>query len=169
MTATLEASGTRPRRRAFASERVGWFGIGIYHPKREINVGTLYRSAAVLGAAYTFQIGGRFAPQCADTTKAWRKMPHFTYADADAFFASTAYSTPIVAVELDDTAAPLAKFHHPERAVYLLGAEDFGIPSAVIGRCQQRVVLPGDVSVNVAVAGSIVMYDRVSKVSRWHR
>lgn len=34
-----------------------YFAIGIYHPKTEMNMGTLWRSAYQLGASYIFTIG----------------------------------------------------------------------------------------------------------------
>ena len=57
---------------------------------------------------------------------------------------------------------PLADFAHPERAVYLLGAEDTGLPQAVTQAAAFHVALPSvrDSSFNVAAAGSILMYDR---------
>jgi tRNA(Leu) C34 or U34 (ribose-2'-O)-methylase TrmL len=47
-------------------------------------------------------------------------------------------------------------------ATYLLGAEDHGLPVDVIDRCHSLVVLDSiqPQSMNVATAGSIVIYDR---------
>ena len=39
---------------------------------------------------------------------------------------------------------PLMTYTHPERAVYLLGAEDFGLPEDVIASCDDVIQLPGD-------------------------
>lgn len=44
-----------------------------------------------------------------------------------------------------------------------MGAEDHGIPEKVLERCQAIVQIPGRYCYNVAVAGSIVMYDRMAK------
>jgi tRNA G18 (ribose-2'-O)-methylase SpoU len=63
-------------------------------------------------------------------------------------------------VELDDKAINIREFHHPERACYMLGAEDHGIPTEVLGRCHRTLKLDGDESMNVAVAGSVVVYHR---------
>jgi tRNA G18 (ribose-2'-O)-methylase SpoU len=59
----------------------------------------------------------------------------------------------------------LSNFQHPEQAVYLLGAEDYGLPEKIMQKCHQIISIE---SVrlncfNVAVAGSIVMYDRYQK------
>ena len=36
---------------------------------------------------------------------------------------------------------PLASFEHPERAIYLLGAEDHGLPPAIVRQCSHVVSL----------------------------
>ncbi|MFV1872286.1 MAG: TrmH family RNA methyltransferase [Oleiphilus sp.] len=46
----------------------------------------------------------------------------------------------------------------------LLGAESSGLPNKVFERCHSLIKLPGEFSLNVASAGSIVIYDRVSKI-----
>ena len=60
-------------------------------------------------------------------------------------------------------AIPLGGFSHPKRAVYLLGSEDNGLTRKAMDKCHALVRLPGERSMNVAVAGSIVMYDRHNK------
>lgn len=150
-------------RKATRGLRVGYFGIGIVDPKREVNMGTLWRSAAAMGAAFTFQIGGRYVNQASDTTRAWKLLPHFVHKDADAWRASLPYDCVPVAVELTADAVPLGSYSHPERAVYVLGAEDHGIPPAVLDVCRDTVILPGRFCLNVAVAGSVVIYDRLKK------
>ena len=61
--------------------------------------------------------------------------------------------------------ASLEEFEHPERAVYLLGAEDTGLPESVVRAAHRHVTLPCEryESFNVAVAGAMVMYDRLAK------
>lgn len=38
----------------------GYFGIGIYHTKNVLNVGTLWRSAHNFGASFIFTVGMRY-------------------------------------------------------------------------------------------------------------
>ena len=141
----------------------GYFGIGIFHGKTETNIGTLWRSAAILGADFIFTIGRRYKQQCSDTMKAPRHIPLYNYKDYDDFFAHVPYDCPVVAVELSDNNIPLKKYVHPERCIYLLGAEDYGLPESVLNRCRETVQLIGNYCMNVATAGSIVMYDRAVK------
>lgn len=141
----------------------GYFGIGIFHCKTETNVGTLWRSAAILGADFIFTIGRRYQAQSSDTVKAPRHIPLYHYKDYDDFFQHVPYSCPVIAVELADNSVPLETFVHPERCIYLLGAEDNGIPESILTRCQNTVQLIGGICYNVSTAGSIVMYDRAVK------
>ena len=141
----------------------GYFGIGIFHGKTKSNIGTLWRSAAILGADFIFTIGKRYKAQSSDTMKAPRHIPLYHYTDYDDFFRHLPYGCPVIGVELTDRSIPLQQFIHPERCVYLLGAEDHGLPESILIRCQNIVQLLGDYCMNVATAGSIVMYDRAVK------
>ena len=141
----------------------GYFGIGIYHGKTETNIGTLWRSAAILGADFIFTIGRRYKQQSSDTMKAHRHIPLYHYQDYDDFFRHLPMGCPVVAVEIAEDSVALEDYVHPERCAYLLGAEDHGLPEAVLNRCRETVRLLGDYCMNVATAGSIVMYDRLVK------
>ena len=143
----------------------GFFGIGIYHGKTAENIGTLWRSANIMGADFIFTIGKRYTYQSTDTMKTPRHIPLYHYTDWQDMFNHLPYSCPVVAVELDENSTPLERFVHPERCVYLLGAEDHGIPKDILNRCRNIVQLRGDACMNVSVAGSIVMYDRLIKRS----
>ena len=57
----------------------GYFGIGVYHAKKDVNIGTLWRSAYIFGASFIFTIGRRFPKQASDTVKAFRHIPLFEY------------------------------------------------------------------------------------------
>jgi tRNA G18 (ribose-2'-O)-methylase SpoU len=142
---------------------VSFCAIGVYHPKTEVNVGTLWRSAHSLGAAYIFTVGRRYAPQPSDTTRAWKHIPLLNFDSLESFRSHLPYSCEIVGVELDARATPLARFRHPVRACYLLGAEDHGLPESVRSACHRLVQLRGDHCLNVAVAGSIVLHDRLER------
>lgn len=141
----------------------GYFGVGIEHTKTEANVGTLWRTADLLGASFMFTVGRRYRRQASDTMKSWKHIPLFHFADLDDLWASLPLECRVVGVELDDRATPLCDYQHWERALYLLGAEDHGLTAEAIRRCHDLVVLPGRRSMNVAVAGSIALYDRYNK------
>lgn len=146
----------------------GYFGIGVWHPKTEVNIGTLWRSADLYGASFIFTVGQRYLPkhrQASDTSKAWRNIPLLHYLTIDELVDRLPHGAPLVAVELSPRAISLPDFTHPEAAVYLLGAEDHGITPGVLNRCHKIVQIPTvkDSCLNVATAGSIVLYDRFVK------
>lgn len=141
----------------------GYFGIGIYHPKTAENVGTLWRSAHAFGAGFIFTIGRRYRRQASDTTNAMLHIPLFEYASLDEFETYKPLGCQTVCVELAEAADDLRSINHPPRAAYLLGAEDYGLPEGYM-RDKQVLYVPGARwCLNVAVAGSIVLYDRVAK------
>ena len=141
----------------------GYFSIGIENGKTEINIGTLWRSADIFNASYIFTVGKRYKKQSSDTMKTWRHTPLFSYADSNEMYKNIPYDCMLVGIEITDKAEPIKGFKHPERAVYVLGAEDHGLTTETIKRCHRIIQLPGDRCMNVSVAGSIVMYDRYTK------
>lgn len=150
-----------------SSER-GYFAIGVWHPKTEANVGTLWRHATIYGAAFVFTVGRRYRPQASDTTATPRHTPLFHFDDIEDVVDHLPWSAPLVGVELDPRATSLTDFTHPERAVYLLGAEDHGLPPEVTDACHLLVQIPTPApwSMNVAVAGTLALHDRSIKRAR---
>lgn len=139
----------------------GYFGIGIMNAKTEINVGTLWRSASILGASFIFTIGRRYQKQASDTMQSYRHIPLYNYENFADFYKSIPFDCQLIGVELDEKSIPLSEFKHPERAIYLLGAEDTGLSREAIEKSHKLVQLPGNFCLNVAVAGSLIMYDRI--------
>jgi len=139
----------------------GYFEIGIYNGKAEVNIGTLWRSAYQLGASGIFTIGKRYKGESSDTSKAIRHIPLRHYEDFQQFKQFIPVNAVLVGVEMDGTS--LSNFVHPKSCIYLLGAEDYGLPPEVLAECNAIVSLEAinQPSYNVAVAGSIVMYDRI--------
>jgi len=58
----------------------------------------------------------------------------------------------------------IKNYRHPLRAIYLLGFEDMGLSKCILEKCYNIVALPGNSSINIAVASSMVMFDRVIKI-----
>lgn len=141
-----------------------FYGIGILNVSNEVNVGTLWRSAYVMGASFIFTVGRQYHQQGSDVYQSWTKIPLYHYDTVEDLKANLPYSTQLIGVELDPNAQALSDFKHPDRAVYLLGSEMHGLPDTTLEQCHQLVQLPGSLSLNVAATGSIVIYDRISKI-----
>ena len=139
----------------------GYFEIGIYNVKAEVNIGTLWRSAYQLGASGIFTIGKRYQREGSDTTKAFRHIPMRHYSDFQQFKQFIPTNAVLVGIEMGGN--PLSNFCHPKSTIYLLGAEDYGLPDEILNECNAIISLEAinQPSYNVAVAGSLVMYHRV--------
>ena len=156
-------TGHAVTRRMQAREMGGYFGIAAYHIKTEVNIGTLLRSAHIFGAAFVATVGKRYERQSSNTTKMERHIPLLHYADADDLLAHVPYDCQPVAVEITEAARSLPQFTHPRRALYILGPEDGSLPEKLLTQCTAIVKIPGTFCLNLAVAGSVVMYDRIAK------
>lgn len=144
----------------------GYYGIGIENVKRECNIGTLWRSAYSFGASFIFTIGRRYKPQSSDTTKTWKHIPCYEYLTTDDL--PVPMECLIIGIEIGEGYHNIINYVHQERCIYILGAEDSGLSSKTRSKCHDIVYIPSGICLNVSVAGSIVMYDRVAKYSRKH-
>ena len=120
--------------------------------------------AATVQATARGMIGRRYAAQPTDTVAAEKRLPLFEYQDWNDFCeGGRPRGAALVAVEMGGE--PLEGFVHPRRAVYVLGSEDAGVPQSVLRACDHHVALPSVryESYNLAVAGAIVMVDRLVK------
>ena len=142
----------------------GYFEIGIFHGKCKHNIGTLWRSAYTFGAHGIFTVGQRYKKQSSDTLKVWRNIPlrhYLTYID---FYEHIPYDAQLVCIEMTNERITLPEFVHPKRAIYLLGAEDDGLPEHIWKHSHTVTIpTPYPFCLNVATAGSIVLYDRYVK------
>jgi len=142
-------------------DKRGYFGIVMYNPKTKNNWGSLMRTAHILGADFMATIGARFPIQSSDVTKSYRHIPIYQYSSIDDLMNNLPYGCQVIGIEMGEDAQDLKEFSHPHRACYILGSEDNGLPPKVLDRCHHIVRLKGERSLNVSIAGSIVIYDRV--------
>lgn len=145
----------------------GYFGIGIEHPKKDCNIGTLWRSAYAFDAAFIFTIGARYTRQASDTLCTWRHIPLMHFPTWDAFQESRPNDCQLIGVETLPTGSILREYTHPQRSIYILGAEDHGLTKEAMKHCNDFLRIPAAYCLNVATAGSIVMYDRCAKNDRF--
>lgn len=123
-------------------------------------MGVLWRTAQNLGASFIFTIGNRYANQACDTKNSVKSLPYFHYENFEDFHKHLPKGARIVGVEITDKSEALEDFKHPRRCVYLLGTEDNGLTKTAIEKSHFLVKFSSVESLNVAVAGSIVLYDR---------
>jgi tRNA G18 (ribose-2'-O)-methylase SpoU len=139
--------------------------MGIWHANKSENVGTLFRSSYAFSANYIYTIGRKYDKQASDTPNSNLQIPYFHFVDSKDFLSHVPKHARIVCIEIDDNAYSLPNFCHPEQAVYLLGSECGGLPREILEK-SLIVQIPSRICLNVATAGSIVLYDRRAKNER---
>ena len=144
----------------------GYCGIGIVNGKFSQNLGGLWRSAYCLYASYIFTIGSRYSKEDSDTCSAFRMIPLLQFSYEEEFLNSFPKECVLVGIEIHPRAKSLESYIHPPQACYVLGAEDSGLSETMIKACKQIVVINSKHCLNVATAGSIVLYDRMLKMNK---
>jgi len=146
----------------------GYFGIGVEGLSKPMNAGSLFRTANAFGASFVFTIGATYHlahGQRADTSRAVRSLPHYDWADLSALVLPR--GCPLIGVELLEEACELPRFRHPVRAAYVLGPERGSVSPDLMARCDEVIQIPTQFCVNVAIAGALVMYDRLISTARF--
>ena len=148
----------------------GYFAIGVEGISKPMNLGNLLRSAHAFGASFFFTVAPTFDARQArlsDTSDAAKHLPLYTYPDVAALALPRGCS--LVGVELTEEAVDLPSFRHPSTAAYVFGPERGSLSPALTERCHFVVKIPTKFSVNLGVAGAIVMYDRLISTGRYPR
>jgi tRNA(Leu) C34 or U34 (ribose-2'-O)-methylase TrmL len=82
---------------------------------------------------------------------------------SDAFFDAFERDVVPVAVEVRAGSESLIEFDHPEKALYVFGAEDGSLGKAVVRHCHRFVIIPTRHCTNLAAAVYTTLYDRHAK------
>jgi tRNA G18 (ribose-2'-O)-methylase SpoU len=146
----------------------GYFGIGVEGVSKSANVGALLRTAHAFGASFCFIVGAGWdarAGRHADTADTPKHVPLWRFPDLDSL--QLPQRCVLVGVELLETATDLPSFRHPVNAAYVLGPERSGLSPAMLARCSHIVRIPTRFALNLAVAGALVLYDRLLQHGRF--
>ena len=118
--------------------------IGIIGSKTPANVGTLWRSAALMGCQFIFTVGARYGKQATDTIQSWKQIPMWQFETFEDLQRAAPKEWQFVAVEMIDASEPVQAFNHPNLACYCLGAEDHGLPSEVLKAAHRHLYIYTD-------------------------
>jgi tRNA G18 (ribose-2'-O)-methylase SpoU len=146
----------------------GYFAIGAEGISKPMNLGSLIRSAHAFGASFCFTIAPVFAAsevRLSDTSDAAKHLPLYTYDSVGDL--TLPRGCVLVGVEISEDAVELPSFHHPAAAAYVFGPERGALSPELAERCAQVVKIPTKFSLNVGIAGAIVMYDRLISRGRF--
>ncbi len=135
---------------------------------KSANVGALLRTAHAFGAAFCFTVGAGWDARQArrsDTADTPSHVPLWRFPDP----ATTVFPREcvLVGVELLEDAVDLPSFRHPLNAAYVLGPERSGLSAPMLERCRHVIRIPTRFALNLAVAGALVLYDRLLQHGRF--
>lgn len=145
----------------------GYFAVGADGISKAMNLGNLLRIAHAFGASFFFTIDSRaeLTDAISDTSKAEGHLPLYQFDTGSDL--RLPKGCELVGVEITDDAVELPSFRHPMRAAYVFGSERLSLSGEVLERCTHVVKIPTKFSINVGMAGAIVMYDRMLTMGRF--
>lgn len=145
----------------------GYFAIGAERISKPMNLGNLVRSANAFGASFVFLVDAQYDRRTAksDTSNTEVALPVYDVP------APAALQLPrgcrLVGVELVPDAIDLPSFRHPPQAAYVFGPERGSLSPELLERCDHVVRIPTRFCINLAVAGAVLMYDRMVCLGRF--
>ncbi len=145
----------------------GYFGIGVEGVTKAMNVGTLFRTAHAFDASFVFTLRAQYNARegaSSDTSDTPRSVPTYHFADLDAL--RLPLGCRLVGIEITPDAIELPSFRHPRQAAYVLGSEREGLSPELQAMCSYIIRIPMRFSINLGIAGALVMYDRLISLGR---
>src|ERR1700684_1503389 len=146
----------------------GYFGIGAEGVSKSANIGALLRTGHAFGASFCFTIGSGWDSRAARSAGAADPplhVPMWRYPTLAEM--ALPRGCALVGIELLEDAVDLPSFRHPLSTAYVLGPERAGLSAALLERCDHVVRIPTRFSLNLAVAGALVLYDRLLQHGRF--
>jgi len=141
--------------------RRGHYGIAMLTPSHKENISGVARATGCFDADYMAVVGRDYDDHAAGVGHD-RHTPIWQFKHTVDFLGSLPYDTQVVAIDVDEDATPLSEYHHPERAIYVLGEEGPGFENHqdVLDRADDTVYIESEYCMNVAVAGNMILRDR---------
>ncbi len=157
--AIVSKMGSKPPR--------GYFGIGVEGVSKPMNFGNLMRSAHGFGASFVFTVAPakRIEAPKSDTAASRDHMPWYSFDKPSDLLLPD--DCRLIGMELTEDAVELPSFRHPSKAAYILGPEGGSLSPEMTARCEFVVKIPIHICINLAMAGAVVMYDRMISLGRF--
>ncbi len=146
--------------REWRRQTAGSLSLALVNLSNPFNVGSIYRTAAVLGVDTIHLVGATPGPEQAKVHKTGLGTEHGV--ETVRVPALQGVSGRLVAVELADEAVPIHEFAFADGDVLVLGSEGHGLPPSALAVCAAAVFVPqpGRVaSLNVAMAATLAIYE----------
>ncbi len=144
----------------------GYSCIGLDNPKSTINIGSVFRASKCYGVSFVAISGERAKNNLGsiptDTQKGIRHIPVLRIKDIHDVIP---FDCVPVAIDIVENSIPLPEYKHPERAMYIFGAEGATLGRRVLSWCKDIVSIPTNGCMNLAATVNVVLYDRMLKGS----
>jgi len=144
--------------------------IGLSNPKSPENVGSVLRAAGNYRVDSVFYTGQRYERALKlnpDIPNVSRKVSeNVSLTSVESLVEDVPDDLKIVCVEFAMDAISLPQFQHPEKACYIFGPEDGNISQDIIDSADVVVYVPTVGSMNLAASVNVVLYDRLSKLTK---
>jgi tRNA(Leu) C34 or U34 (ribose-2'-O)-methylase TrmL len=142
--------------------------VALVDPKFPHNVGAAVRAASCYGIRQVWFSGSRVQLRGPRGHRLPREERMRGYQEvelrqSEAFFDAFDRDVVPVAVEVRAGSESLIDFEHPEKALYVFGAEDGSLGKAVLRHCHRFVIIPTRHCTNLAAAVYTMLYDRHAK------
>ena len=148
----------------------GYFGIGVENVSKAMNAGAVMRTAHAFGANFSFFVGGplnKHEIRLSDTSNTENSLPTYYFDGVDNL--NLPKGCQLVGVELLNDAEYLPSFRHPRLAAYILGSERYGLSKNILKKCDKIIKVPTKFSLNLALTGGIVLYDRLISMKNFNK
>jgi tRNA(Leu) C34 or U34 (ribose-2'-O)-methylase TrmL len=152
----LKNEGSRYDRR-----KIGSCAIGLQSPRKNVNIGSVFRAAGCFGANMIAIAGKQIERAGTDVNKDYMTTPVL---QVEELRSAIPYCYVPVAIELVDSAVSLVDYVHPPQAFYIFGGENMTLGRKTLEYCRDVVYIPTDGSLNLAMCVNVVLYDRLMKV-----
>jgi tRNA G18 (ribose-2'-O)-methylase SpoU len=146
----------------------GYFGIGVEGISKASNLGAITRTAHAFDASFTFTVSEAIdirEVESVDTSSSMKSVPFYRFPSVEEMLLPKGCS--LIGIEITNAAIELPSFHHPRCAAYVLGPERGILSDQLLDSCDYVVKVPMKFSINVGLAGALVMYDRLLSMERF--
>ena len=144
--------------------------IGLSNPKSPENVNSVKRAAGNFRVDSILYTGKRY-PRALKLNPATTNMSrdvsrNIPVTGVACLIDEIPENMKIVCVEFAEDAISLAKYQHPDQALYIFGPEDGTLSQDIINRADAVVYVPTKGCMNLAASVNVVLYDRLTKSSQ---
>ena len=146
----------------------GYFAVGVDGISKPMNLGNLLRIAHAFDASFFFTVDAqvKLSDAQSDTSRAEATLPVYAFQAARGL--PPARGLPAWSASRSRTTRSSCRASAiPLRAAYVFGSERMSLSPQMLERCEFVVKIPTRFSINVGMAGAIVLYDRLISLGQF--